>query len=994
MDGNFTLFQNASGGGGGSSDFTKDAFSDISNPANSNTGFSSTISTNPLSLFLANDDAPRYSAKTLFIKDLVLMPDKNWLDGKPTYQIIWHEPFSPAQGYFVGNIRLKNTVNGKSVDVNGIDDFIGVTGVIRKIAWLVNPSEQITANADLITDGVDTTVDINFSSSATSSLGHGINHFIAFAHESALETYNIHDFRLRANQYKTMNVVGVIVYTENATADIDQFPGTTYVDKNKEVTVNGQNTPLPVIVSRLGAISTLTKTTNNTYSTVTVENPYINSIGLGASGSNLLDVSTGEGGSFPTGSGIALVLGSSFYVGTVQSQSTDTLTVSPNLPFGASGLVYKTWQSGPTFAISASLYELKHSIDIPLSNVFIDNNGFGVLPQGDYYYSHPNFKYRVWGDSMQMQSIEGYAGIGFAGATGFIQVDGNFSAAEVELVGAGILHASVAVNGLSAYSMNEGFTGIQKKTIFTEAGPGWNSFKFAPGASFANVSIAKINLYERATPIGVTSGALANLFTTNDYTPRFSNTTNASLMPLGNLQRVYADSLFLQGGWDRGTTHTQAGGVFYTGATTNSVLKFQYYGTDFAVIGANGTSGAMFLDGASIAVTFNEMKPVATLGFHSVEFQHKTGSAIVSAFDFLKPKQTELVNVQNFQAVPELNNIPAFFSQSDTPRNPKDGDFWLSDSTPRALWVYAFGKWNKVEISDTTDDPNDLVMVKTHGASTAAYADVNGITEKYNFVSVLTGETDTVSLDGGPNGATKLKGNLYVVDGVDAAGNSLATNRKYNKLSWASDTQRSATRSKSANVEFLNKLVSFKGALLPATFYDTIDVYDGISWSNSIASVGTALFNCGAFKVGSIASCAGGHSGGGEANEHSTWDGSSTGSASNVPVAMNAAACTEVNGNNGFVGGIATSTNSYVWNGSSWSSNIAMTYVVQATAGDLNGGPSVSGYNPQNLKAYIAGGNTTSTTAVNTIASFNGSSWTTEAATLANVTTGGTGAIV
>lgn len=984
MGTNFTLFQNSGGGGSGSSDYVKDAFSDISLPADSNAGFTSTISTNPLNYSLLNDDAPRYQTKTLFIQDLVLLNDRSkWINNKPTYEVVWNENFIEAKGYVYGNIRLLTTTNGKCVEIYNIDDAFGVTGVIRKIAWIVNPGSEASASADLITDGVDTGNDITFSALATDSEARGINHFSAFLHDASNATKNIHDYRVQANQYTTLSVVGVIVYYENATANIDLFPGSTYVDKEKQTTSGITAMVLPTIVGRNGAKTLISKTAQDSYLSTTIETAYVPTVGVGSSGTNLIDVTTGQGASFPIGVGVIAALGTSFYVGSVSNQSTDTLTVSPTLPIGVSGLLYKAWHGGPTLPISATLYALTTSFDPFLGNTYIDPNGFGKQAVGDFYYSDPNFKYRIWGDQLALATIEGYRGVAFNGNTaGFLQVDGQFCAAELEISGAGIIHGTFSINGIPSWGINEGISGIIKKTVFADAGPGWNSFVFSPGQSFINVTFTKINMYNRATPASITFGQLADFDTNANTALRFSNTTNASLMPIGGWQRIYADQLYTQGGWIRGTTHSQAGGVFYIGASTNSVFKFQYYGTHFGIAGVAGTSGVLLLDGVSTAVNFNAVTSVPTLGFHSIQYTNAAGTAIIAAIDFLKPSQSEFRPLQNFLSSPQLDDAPVTFVQEDTPRNPKNGDIWAQDKANNVIWIRLFGVWNRLTIAEFSDDPNVLMFVRSHGSSTGAEGGNGQDAELFNNVSWSV----AVSSTGGARGRLSKSDNRFnllhnAIDGENTANANAALFQQFNKYSWSGATVRASPKVDGASGQFNGVLYSNRGTTTVSSAQGTnaADKWSGTAWGSGTAWANSNI-NSGCFVVGVLMSVVGGqNTSDASVDIHETRTFSDTiALATVIPVVGQCQASTA--NNVGLITAITSSaatTAAYSWNGASWSAALTATYSQYSSF------PGAQAHNRSRLKMFGNGGQTTSTSGVVSSAqSFNGVAFSVETASI------------
>lgn len=646
---NFTLFQSDPSSSTSGNAFDQEAFQDISLAASNNMGFSSTFSTNPLNFNLGNDDGVRYGAKTLYIKDLVLVQDHAlWVNGKPTYQIIWNENYPQAQGYIFGNFQL---VKDQYLSIRQIGDGIGITGVLRKCAFIVTADTAATATAQLAVDGVNTST-INFSDSpyplidpANSIQGAPlqVRKYATFVNSSSNQTRNIHDYRLTALQTNTLRLVGVVVYSENSGANVDILPGVTYSNKTRVATTLGATLPLPSYTGALGGRALYYKTQAGGYTVAIEEAPNLQSIATGSSGTNLVNVTTGTGASFPIGSGFAAFFGSTGFLGSVTNQSTDTLTVSPTLPFGVSGLIYKTWQSGQSLAIQSSFLVLSSVIDAAKLNYFDSRSrGFYDDPQGQY-------RLNMNGLGASLLDTIWPALIPSNVTLGFIQVDGYFSAADIEFVGQGVLHATFSVNGHPAFSVNAGQTGCLKKTVFTDAGPGWNSFFMNFGASFAGVGINRINLYQRQLPPGISYGILA----AQDTLPTFVNQpANATYMSLGTYRRYYADQLFMQGGWTRVDLTGVPGQVVYTGFSTNCVLNFQYYGSNFAVLGINaGQSMTIAVDGgAATAVTLGVMSLLGGAdAFHTVVLTNRSGTAQIHGVDITRA-QGEIMNLQNYCA--------------------------------------------------------------------------------------------------------------------------------------------------------------------------------------------------------------------------------------------------------------------------------------------------------------------------------------------------------
>lgn len=634
-----TLFTNDTGAAGGSSQYVQDVLTDVTFPPSANTGLTSNTNTNPMSLGFSDDDLPRYSAKHLYIKDLLLISDRSkWISNKPTYKVITQDNFPSVNMYIFGEVNFQYNNNQPVIQLKNIGDGIAVNGIIQRAAVIVNCDTSATATAQVVVDGTNGNT-IDFSSLATDSSTAIPTKFAAFVHKSTNETKDLHDIRFTALQANTLRVVGCIVYFENSGANIEQNPGTTYVNKTKATTTTGATLTVPTAGSSLGGVVSIYKTSLNGYTAAAYSAGTISSSASGASGTNLLTVTTGQGASFGAGYFLCMTQGSSIYLGQVASVSTDTLTMGNTLGFGTSttASVYTMWKAGMTFAINASLFVLANTIDFASKGIL---NGVSV-PITD-----PNGQWGFFGGNIGMTMLNGYPVAFFAGASGYMQVDGYFSAAEFETIGSAAFAATIGVNGTVAWSVNAGQTGIVKRTVFTDAGPGWNSFVIAAGASIGVggvLGISKVNLYQRARNYGVSYGVLAQYDIPQTYISR--GTLNATVMALGGVRRLYADQLYLKGPWTRGQTITAAGGVFYTGASTTSVMTAQYYGKDFAIIGTNN-GGSLSVDGAFVANNMNAMQTVASEGWHTVQFTAASLS-IVQAFDFVRPTAERFKYVAN-----------------------------------------------------------------------------------------------------------------------------------------------------------------------------------------------------------------------------------------------------------------------------------------------------------------------------------------------------------
>lgn len=654
MSGNFTLFSNDQGSQAGAIDYVKDVFDDVTLPPTNNTSLTSSSTTNPLGYFFNNDDIPRFGPKTLFIKDLVLVADRSkWVNFKPTYEVIFTETFPSVRAYVFGNVSstYKSSQSAPSeqqqlvINFKTIGDGFGISGVMRRVAFIVSDSTAATATGQLAVDGSNTTT-VDFSTLASDSNSTRASRTTTYVHAAANETANIHDYRLTSIQADTLKVVGLIAYFENSGANVEQPSGVSYVDKSKITSTSGASFALSSFGSSLGGNALYYKTQTTGYQVDALSATTVPSIAQGNSGTNLLTVTTGQGSSFLAGYGIVVPQGTSMYVGSVASVSTDTLTVSPTLPFGITNTIYRAWSSGPTLSINASFMQLAYSIDF--SKLLIA--GGVSQPILD-----PEGRYCLWGSNLGVTTIDGVNSAYFLGGSGFLQVDGYFSAAELEMIGAATFNATLSVNGAPAWSVNTGHTGAFKRTVFTDAGPGWNSFVVGAGTAMGLLGVSSVNLYKRKSTHGITFGRLGSLDTQQAYTERTA--ANSTLMALGLHRRTYSDQLYLKGSWVRGQTFTAAGGALYYGASTNSVLTHQYYGKNFAVIGTAG-GGTLTLDGVGVALTFNAMQTVASEGFHTIQYTVGSGAtAQIQAIDTARSKGELQLEANVFKALTYTQSI-------------------------------------------------------------------------------------------------------------------------------------------------------------------------------------------------------------------------------------------------------------------------------------------------------------------------------------------------
>src|SRR6478736_3792754 len=502
--------------------YLQDAFNDIALPATNNTNLTSTVSTNPLNGYFGNDNVPRYAAKTLFIKDLILIDKTKWVNDKPTYQVIWNEDFPAAQAYVYGTISLTSTTQGNRVDLTHVGDGFGVTGVIQRTAWIVETSTAATATAQQYLDNVATTT-IDFSGGATGWDGQPkYNVYVNAASNSSL---NLHDYRLVALQNSTLSVTGVIVYYEVTGLGINCFGGNSYINKQQVVTT-GSTLSVPAVTAVRGGRASIYKTLQATYGVTVSPIADVVSTATGTNATNLLNVTTGTGASFPRGTAVYVAQGTSLYVGNILSQSTDTLTMGVTLPFGISQSIYQLFQAGHTAFPIGSTYLQKFEFN---PSLYLQGSTTNVQPV--FGFNDPNLEYRVWGGSLLVggySTIWGstasiFPGLGssllldLSSTNSFLQIDGNFQALEFEFA-AGIsaqVSATLSIDGMAMYNFNDNMAGASggffRKSIMTNAGPGFHSVNLSRAAGWTQVAISRITGYQSQVLNGPSFGVLGQL---------------------------------------------------------------------------------------------------------------------------------------------------------------------------------------------------------------------------------------------------------------------------------------------------------------------------------------------------------------------------------------------------------------------------------------------------------------------------------------------------
>lgn len=666
------------------SSFVQDAFVDITLPATNNSGLTDSISVNPTQSYFANDNSAKFGPKTLFIKSISLLEDRTkWVNNLPTYLITWHEDYPGVVGYVFGHPSgeavTKRQVFSDSLGSgfqrtcvtvgigNALGEGLGVTFKGRRVSFLVEPYASTTYDGKIYTDNVaGTTYSVNnaavtdFRTSTNTQQDLSVPHYVPLPHAAANETDNIHDFQIRS-QVNPLSFTGVVVYWENSGSNIEISQGTNYVNKNQVVSSVGTTMSLPVAGSSIGGNALFYQISGGGYTTSVVGPSYISSVAQGSSGTNLLNVTTGHGSRFASGYGVIVNQGSSNYVGSITQVSTDTLTVSPTLPFGITNSIYVAWQSSPTLSISSTLMEKVGSIDFgAVSSSYRATNTIQQLfdPNGKWAFFQSGFVRSF--PSGNLPTI-----IGLTTTTGaFLQVDGRFSAMEVETLGTGVFHATCFINGKPSWGLNTGTTAGSKWTLFSNAGPGLNSAALYFGTSHAlssSLGISKINFYQIAKDPGITYGLIASIPINQAFVD--AGTVNSTLVSPGTFQRIYSDLSYASpngSGSSYWINANASNGLspLYNGYS-GGIMDFYFYGKNYALGGTlTGGSFILQLDGISVGSTFNVWQSAASEGFHKVEVQVKTSGPAVSFLDISRTND-EIKSLRNYYPLKPSNESSA-----------------------------------------------------------------------------------------------------------------------------------------------------------------------------------------------------------------------------------------------------------------------------------------------------------------------------------------------
>lgn len=716
------LFTNASGGGSGTgSQYEQDVFNDVVLAPTTNSGFSSTLTTNPLGTFFADDLAPKWMSKTLWVKDLVRVDDRSlWINGRATYKIVWNENFPGADGYVFGSVSVGGTAETRWININDKSDGAGVAGLIRQSAWIVKPTMDVGTNtADLKIDG-STISTASFASDglAANPLIGTKTIFGSFITQNTNSSDNIHNHQIVANQNNNLRVYGVIVYYNVSGDGIRCDSGNSYVNKTK-VTATGSTISYPPSISNiLGGIAGVYLSSNGSFGVTTALVPSISAAATGSNGSALLSVALNTGTSFLVNSGIYIASGTSNYFGQITNQSGDVLTISPVLPYAVNSTVSTMFQAGiSSTTISKPYYQQAFSYqpEVHHRNLKVSTGTTAPLMQTDspLSYSDPYLNFRFWGGSLMFLSGASITtGLGptlgiWLNSAAYFEMDGKYSALEFEFMAGstGCWSATLVIDGMVTIGVSYPISGptVFKQQILTNAGIGWHQVKVTDAGS-TNILLSRITGYLPSINNGASFGLLATIPVGQTFIVQAPGGQNASLCATGNITRYYPESLRYVSNGVLGPTTIATGGLQFKFNNTNEYFEAGYFGTRYAISGnmPGGASISILIDGVQDvgATNFNNWYGSGlTLGFHTIRCQFKVGTAPdVYSLDVLNPA-SELSSVMETSALTGLSNTVRAYSQPYEPSQARVGDIWEFDAGDSVAYQKMFGGWQRVNIA-------------------------------------------------------------------------------------------------------------------------------------------------------------------------------------------------------------------------------------------------------------------------------------------------------
>lgn len=642
MSGNWTYFPPTGGSGGGTNDYDKDSFKDYSLPANSNSGLTSTAATNPLGEYFLNDDSVKYQDKFLSIIGMTVIEDKSkWINGDITYKVEFSEPTPGIVMYATGNVILRDRGRWKELYLQTIPDAVGVSGVARRVQFVVMPNANTTTavNATYSVDGSSLgSVDVCSAQLPTAAGFFAtvpVARFPVYKAVSlgSLQTKDIHDYRLTATTAGSFSVVGIVVYNENATSNIDINPGRTYINKAKVETTPVTAAAVPSSLSasfmHLGGVYKIAKTTGVTYAISSYDVPLIASACSGSTNTNLVSVAVGTGSSYPIGSGILVQQGVTYFRGFVTNQSSDVLTVSPTLSFGFSGAtLMRAFSASSTQTIDSTIFESAYSWN-PLDSYLVGINNPARFANSATStiatsFKSPDGNYLVelnrGGLVPGATAAQNFPAWGYTGGSFSLVCYGDFQAAEIEYINQGASFAATfIIQGQVAFGRGSTI-GVNRMVAFSNAGVGNQAFRVDfVGSANAQWGISRVNFY-KYKGASVPLGELARLeqMQTVVASVGFTNNTQCSF---GSVAQYPIDQWAMTGStasWeiftDNSSTATRPFYAVASAGLASNHADITFFGDRFAVRAIQGGSYLATINGASYGVALNTIVTAPSFG--------------------------------------------------------------------------------------------------------------------------------------------------------------------------------------------------------------------------------------------------------------------------------------------------------------------------------------------------------------------------------------------
>ena len=254
--------------------------------------------------------------------------------------------------------------------------------------------------------------------------------------------------------------------------------------------------------------------------------------------------------------------------------------------------------------------------------------------------------------------------------------------------------------------------------------------------------------------------------------------------------------------------------------------------------------------------------------------------------------------------------------------------------------------------------------------------------EEFNGTSWASGTSDSTDKGELQLGDTTFSSKHWAIDGRSGAG-AISPNyiASYNRTSWDnSQPVRTTGRVAGGIAAYSGSLLVAKGTTSTnisvgyVSSSASLDAFNGSSWSNGIATFGSATMEASSATTNSLFRVVGGIgiTGFGD-NEHDTWNGSSASTStilpSSVPMSVG-----QIESGGRFLVASYNSGASYAYNGSSWDTlGTTPSYAISNSA--ATGSGCANGFNSASGLNYVNGGSSSSSASLTSSSVFNGTSW-------------------